>query len=112
MRELVGLAEEERFQEMGVPIYAVSTQAAQESRALQERLGDAVVLLSDPKGLAVRAYGVEDPGPVAPAGQTVLSRSATFYIDKRSHVRLRWAPHNYRHRPSAASVAESVSALR
>ena len=62
MRELVGLAKEKRFQEMGVPIYAVSTQAPHESRALQERLGDAVVLLSDPKGLAVPATCGRLPG--------------------------------------------------
>ena len=112
MRELVGLAKAQRFQEMGVPIYAVSTQAPEKSRALQERLGDAVVLLSDHEGKAVRAFGVEDPSPVAPADQTVLARPATFYVDERADVRLRWTAHNYRRRPSAASVAESVSALR
>ena len=95
-----------------MPIYAVSTQTPEKGRALQERLGDAVVLLSDPEGVAVRAYGVEHPDAMAPSDQTVLARSATFYVDERADVRLRWTARNYRRRPSAASVAESIAALR
>jgi len=58
----------------------VSLDEPERNRAFAESLGADQVLLSDPTGLAARAYGVAAPG-------AAYAKRWTFYIDRQGEIR-------------------------
>lgn len=101
MRELVQLAErKDDFARLGVAVYALAPQDADKLESLQEDLGDAVTLLSDPETKAIAAFGMLE--------RFGLPRAASFLIDREGRVTHRWLAENYRKRPSPEEILEKA----
>jgi peroxiredoxin len=97
VRELVQLAERrDDFARLGIEVYALAPQEAEKLESLQEDLGAAVTLLSDPETKAIAAFGVLE--------RFGLPRAATFLIDREGRVTHRWVAENYRKRPSPDDI--------
>jgi len=97
VRELVQLAErKEAFDRLGVALYAIAAQPVGKLTSLQEKLGPKVTLLSDPDGVAVRAFGM--------SAKFGLARAGSFLLDREGRVSYRWLAENYRRRPSPDDI--------
>jgi peroxiredoxin len=100
VRELGELAtRKEAFDRLGVAVYAITTQP-DGLGGLQEDLGAAVTLLSDPEGVAVAEFGM--------AERFGLARAGTFLLDRDGRVVHRWLAENYRKRPSPDDILEKA----
>lgn len=98
----MGLAERRKvFARFGLRVYALSGDPPETLAELQEELGLAVTLLSDPEGEAIEAFGMRDPTGL-PHRNT--ARAGTFVIDRRGHVAKRLLATNYRKRPTAKDI--------
>ncbi len=98
----MGLAERRKvFARFGLRVYALSGDRPESLRELQEELGLAVTLLSDPEGEAIEAFGMRDPKGL-PHEST--ARAGTFVIDRRGRVAKRVLATNYRKRPTAEDI--------
>ena len=84
------------FARLGIAIYALAPQETSKLESLQEDLGAAVTLLSDPDKKAIAAFGVLD--------KFGLPRAASFLIDREGRVTNRWLAENYRKRPSPDEI--------
>ena len=84
------------FARLGIAVYALTPQDASKLGSLQEDLGAAVTLLSDPDKKAIAAFGVLD--------KFGLPRAASFLIDREGRVTHRWLAENYRKRPSPEEI--------
>jgi peroxiredoxin len=96
VRELGELAaRKDAFDRLGVAVYALSTQP-DGLQGLQEDLGSAVTILSDPSGDAVEAFGMGE--------RFGLARAGIFLLDREGRVSHRWLTDNYRKRPSPDEI--------
>lgn len=97
MRELVELADrKEAFDRLGVAVYAIAQQPVEKLTSLQEDLGQGVTLLSDPEGVAIRAFGMSE--------RFGLARAGSFLLDREGRVSYRWLSENYRKRPDPEEI--------
>jgi len=88
-----------------VRVYALSLEPADTLRELQERLGTAVTLLSDPSGEAAEAFGVLDPRPFP---SRTMARAASFHVDREGMVRHRFLEGSYRERPDPGEILSAL----
>ena len=65
-----------------------------------------VILLSDPEGAAVSAFGMLDPDPFPPG--RVLARAGTVLIGADGIVKRWWLTDNYRKRPEPREILDAI----
>ena len=78
-------------------MFAISTAAPASLRDLQEDVGDGVMILSDPQGAAIDAFGMRD-------GKRGIARAGVFLVDRDGVVRAAWPGDSYRERPSPDEI--------
>ena len=107
MRELGELAERSRdFARLGVRIVAISREPVEDLRDLQDDLGDAVIIVSDPEAVVVGAFGMIDRGGFPPG--IAKARAGVIHVDAKGIVRHVWLAQNYRRRPDADAMLAAL----
>jgi peroxiredoxin len=110
MTELQGLQLSlAEFRAEGASVVAICVDSPEQNRKVGERLRLDFPILSDPEGVALRAFDVLHAG--AGPGGTDIARPATF-IASGGAIAWRDLTENYRVRPRPAELLRAVRPLR
>jgi len=109
MTELQGLQlSAAEFRKVGASLVAICVDSPAQNRGVMERLGLEFPILSDPDGVALRAFDVLHAG-AAPGGGD-MARPATFVVAGGA-IRWRNLTENYRIRPRPGEILDAIRSL-
>jgi peroxiredoxin len=92
----------------GAEIIAISSGSVADQSGLVKDRGIEFPVLSDPAGVAIRAYRLEHPG-ANPLIEAPVSRPAVFLIDSAGTVRERWLTENWRVRMRSEVLLDAIA---
>jgi peroxiredoxin len=107
MAELQGLqSRHDEFEKRGVTVVAISADPVEANAEVVRNLGLQFRVLSDPRLVAIDAYGLRDPG--AGMDGRDIARPATFLLEENGVVLWRSLTDNYRIRPRPDDILVQI----
>ncbi len=95
---------------LGGEVVAISADTPEESHELHEGAGFDFVLLSDPEGLAISAFGLQHAG--AGIHGEDIARPGVFVVDREGQIAWRSLTDNWRVRVRPDTIIEQLKQLR
>ena len=98
------------FEKLGAAVAAISVDPPEQSAELARAQGITFLLLSDPEGLALDAFGVRHPHG-NPIDQKDIARPATFVVDRDGRIVWRDLTSNWRIRPRPEALLRELERI-